>query len=111
MGDKLAALRVLEGRCKGDLDAELVRPVRLPPLADAFDLRRVQGIDLPAALVFALLTHPVRQPELGREDALQFRLATDLARDVAQDPAEIGPDGPQRPVGALVLPAARAPDA
>ena len=37
------------------------------------------------------------------EDALQLSLALDLAHDVARDPAEIGSDRLQRPVGALEL--------
>ena len=37
------------------------------------------------------------------EDALQLSLAPDLAYDVARDPAEIGADRPERPVGALEL--------
>ena len=46
----------------GDLDAELVRPVGLA-LADAFDFRGVQGIDLGSALALLLLAHAPRQHE------------------------------------------------
>lgn len=66
-------------------------------LADAFDLGSMQGVDLAAALMLALLAHPLSQPEVGREDALQFGLVTDLARDVAADPTEVGADRSQRP--------------
>ena len=72
-------------------------------LADAFDLGRVQRIDLASALMLALLAHPARQRQRMGEDALQLGLAPDLAHDVADDPAEIGADRPQRPVGALEL--------
>jgi hypothetical protein len=37
------------------------------------------------------------------EDALPFCVALDLAPDVARDPAEIGSDCLERPVGALEL--------
>src|SRR4030081_3592258 len=60
MGDELAALAVLEGGGHADLDAELVRPMGLA-LADAFDFRRMQGIDLRPALTLLLLAHAPRQ--------------------------------------------------
>jgi hypothetical protein len=43
VGDELAALAVLERGGDADLDAELVRPMGLA-LADAFDFRRMQGM-------------------------------------------------------------------
>ena len=92
----------MQGRGERDLDAELVRPMRLA-LADAFDFGRVQGIDFPAALVLALLAHALSQPKIGRENALQFGLAPDLACEVADDASEMGADGPERPIGALEL--------
>src|SRR5271155_4944373 len=72
-------------------------------LADALGLGRVQRIDFPPALMLALLAHPAHQREGTGEDALQFRFAPDLAADVANDPAEIGADRLQRPLGALEL--------
>jgi len=72
-------------------------------LADAFDLGRVNEIDLAPALMLALLAHPAGEHQRMGEDALQFSLALDLAHDVARDPAEIGADRLQRPVGALEL--------
>ena len=60
MGDELAALAVLEGGGNADLDAELVRPMGLA-LADAFDFRRMQGIDLRPALTLLLLAYAARQ--------------------------------------------------
>jgi hypothetical protein len=71
--------------------------------ADAFDLGRVQRIDLPSALMLALLAHAAGEHQRMGEDALQFGVVLDLARDVARDPAEIGSDRLQRPVGALEL--------
>src|SRR5262249_51935847 len=66
MGDELAALGAIERGGKRDLDAEFVRPMRLA-LADALDLGRVQRIDLPPALMLALLAHPLGQPQIGRK--------------------------------------------
>src|ERR1700677_435085 len=60
MGDELAALAVLEGGGNADLDAELVRPMGFA-LADAFDFRGMQGIDLRPALMLLLLAHAPRQ--------------------------------------------------
>src|SRR6266478_360430 len=60
MGDELAALAVLEGGGNADLDAELVRSMGLA-FAGAFDLRRMQGIDLRPALTLLLLAHAARQ--------------------------------------------------
>ena len=53
--------------------------------------------------MLALLAHPAAEHERTGEDALQFGVAPDLAHDVARDPAEIGSDRLQRPVGALEL--------
>ena len=72
-------------------------------LANAFDLGRVQRIDLASALMLALLAHPPRQRQFVGEEGLKRLLAPDLAADVADDPAEIGADRPERPVGALEL--------
>ncbi len=60
MGDELAALAVFEGGGNADLDAELVRPMSFA-FADAFDFRRMQGIDLPPALMLFLFAHAARQ--------------------------------------------------
>ena len=72
-------------------------------LANAFDLGRVQRIDLASALMLALLAHPPRQRQFVGEEGLKRLLAPDLAADVADDSAEIGADRPERPVGALEL--------
>jgi hypothetical protein len=63
----------------------------------------VQRIDLPFALVLALLAHVAGEHERMGEHALEFGVALDLARDVARDPAEMGSDRLQRPIGALEL--------
>ena len=67
MGDKLPAGGMLDRGGDADLDAELVGPVRLA-LADALDLRRVQGIDLATALAALLLQHR-RARNSGRTNA------------------------------------------
>ena len=51
----------------------------------------------------ALVAHAARPHQRMSEDALQLGLAPDLAHDVARDPAEIGAERLQRPVGALEL--------
>jgi hypothetical protein len=48
VGDELTALGVPQRGGDGDLEPELVRPMRLA-LADAFDLQRMQRIDLGTA--------------------------------------------------------------
>ena len=53
--------------------------------------------------MLALLAHAAGGRERMGEDALQFGVVLDLARDVACDPAEIGSDRLQRPVGAPEL--------
>ena len=60
VGDELAALAVLEGGGNADLDAELVRPMGFA-FTDAFDFRRMQGVDLRPALMLFLLTHAASQ--------------------------------------------------
>ena len=61
------SLGAMQGRGERDLDAELIRPVRLA-LADAFGLGRVQGIDLPPALVLALIAYGEGQRQRLGED-------------------------------------------
>ena len=63
----------------------------------------MQRVDLRSALMLTLLAHAAGEHQRMGEDALQFGVAPDLAHDVARDPAEIGSDRLQRPVGALEL--------
>lgn len=88
MGDELAAFGAMQRRGDRDFHAKLVGPVRVA-LADAFDLRRMERIDLFAALVLALAAHPPGERERQREELLQSRLALDLAYEVARHPAQI----------------------
>ena len=57
VGDEQAARGAIERGGERHLDAELVRAMGLA-FADAFDLRRVQGIDLRSALAVVLVAHP-----------------------------------------------------
>ena len=102
MGDELAPLGMADRGGDGDLDAELVGPMGLA-LADAFDFRRVQGIDLGPALALLLLAHPPRQHQQLCERRFEPAVTLDLATDVADDATEIGPQLLQHPVGALEL--------
>lgn len=58
MGDELATLRAADRGCAETLTPN-VWPAGLP-FADAFDLRRVQGIDIRPALALLLLAHGSR---------------------------------------------------
>lgn len=94
MGDELATLRAAYRSGNGDFDAELVRPVRLA-LADALDLRRVQGIDLRPALTLLLLVDAPRQRQQLCERCFEPAVTVDLAADVTDHAAEIGAQLPQ----------------
>ncbi len=102
MRDELAALRAKKRRRHRHFDAELVRAMRLA-LADAFDLGRVQAVDLPAPLLLALLAHTFS--EIGRTAEYVGQRLADLnpASDVALDAAEESSDLAQRLVRALEL--------
>ena len=102
VGDELAALATLQGGGDADLDAELVGLVRLA-LADAFDLGRVQAVDLGAPLAALLIAHPPRQAQQGGERGLERGLAVDLAGNVPDDAAEIGLELAQGLSGAVEL--------
>ncbi len=92
----------MQGGGDRDLHAELAGRMPLS-LADAFDLRRMQAVDLPSPLVLPLLKHPAGDVEGLAEDVLQLVLACDLTGDVADGAAEVGPQGAERLVGALEL--------
>src|SRR5260221_4986510 len=102
MGDELAAGGMLHGGGDAHLDAELVGPVRLA-LADALDLRRVQGIDLAAALAALLFQHAPGQEQRSHERLPQNLIPDDVPLDVADDAAKIGLELAQALVGALEL--------
>ena len=61
-----------------------------PCLADALHLRSVEGIQLPAALALLLRADLIGTREWPGEYRLEFRVACDLAPDVANEPAEAG---------------------
>ena len=99
---ELAALGL--GRRGGDrhLAAELVGRPGLA-FADAFDLGRVQRIDLVAALAMVLKAYPVRQGKQVGEASRERRVAGDLAADVADHPAEPDAQELQLAAGPLEL--------
>jgi hypothetical protein len=53
---RLSALGVRQGCCDGDLDAELIGPVRLA--LDTLHFWRVRRADLRSALALHLIAHP-----------------------------------------------------
>jgi hypothetical protein len=72
-------------------------------LADALDLVSVQAVNLAAALALSLLQNRRGLVERPFEDRLELLFAGNLAGDVADGPAEIGPQLAQRLVGRLEL--------
>jgi hypothetical protein len=71
--------------------------------SDAFELGRVQRIDVPSPLVLTLPAHPEGQRQRLGEDPAQAHIVLGVADDVAEDPPQIGPHAAQRPVGAVEL--------
>jgi hypothetical protein len=102
MGDELAAGGMPHGGGDAHLDAELVGPVCLA-LADALDLWRVQGIDLATALAALLFKHAPGEIQRPHERFPQNLNPGNVPLDVANDPAEIGLELAQAPVGAFEL--------
>jgi hypothetical protein len=102
MGDELAAGGMPHGGGDAHLDAELVGPVCLA-LADALDLWRVQGIDLATALAALLFKHAPGEIQRPHERFPQNLIPGNVPLDVANDPAEIGLELAQAPVGAFEL--------
>jgi hypothetical protein len=86
---KLAAFAVLEGGGHANLDAELVRLVRLA-LADALHFGRMQAVDLGPALSALLGADAPCQAQERSERRLEPGIAVDLACGVANDAAEVG---------------------
>jgi hypothetical protein len=102
MQHELAAPGRRGGRCDGDLAAELVGAAGLA-LTDAFDLGRVQRIDLGATLAVILQEHLAGEIEQRAETRLESIVAVDLAADVADDAAETGAQELELAPGALEL--------
>ena len=71
--------------------------------ADAFDLGRVQRVDLGAALAVILEADAEREIEQRAAAALQRGITVDLAADVANDAAETGAQELELAPGALEL--------
>src|SRR4051794_1784169 len=84
---ELTAFGLGDRGCHRDLATELVGRPRLT-FADAFDLRRMQGIDFVAALAMILMSDAEREIEQRAEARLERVVAGDLAADVADDAAE-----------------------
>ena len=59
-------------------------------LADAFDLRSMQAIDLAPPLMTVLLEHPGGQVQRPEEDRLKVVFAGDLPANVADGAPQIG---------------------
>jgi hypothetical protein len=87
MGDEPATVGVADCGCNHDFDAELVRPVSLA-FADAFDLRRVQGVDVRPALIPLLFAYAVHRRQQLSERRFEPAVSVDPAGDVADDAAE-----------------------
>ena len=92
----------MNGRGDTDLYAELVWPMGLA-LANALHFRRVQGIDLWAALALTLRQHAPREAQRLREDVFELGVAVDAPPDVADDAAQIGLKLAEASIGALEL--------
>src|SRR5258707_655239 len=89
MEDKLAAPGLGRRRRHRDLASELIGSPRLAR-ADAFDLGRVQRIDLGATLAVVLEADTQGKIEQRAAAALQLGIAVDLAADVADGAARDG---------------------
>src|SRR5579883_2476262 len=99
---ELAAPGRRRGRGNRYLATELVGCVRLA-LADAFDFRCVEGIDLGAALPVILMPHFNGEIEEVGKAGLEGGFAVDLPADVADDAAEPRAEELERLAGALEL--------
>ena len=81
MEDELAALGLGDWGGDGDLSPAFIRRMRLV-LAEALDLRRVERIDLGAALALVLQRDLSSKAKQRVEASLERRIACDLAFDV-----------------------------
>src|SRR4029450_3828190 len=99
---ELAALGGSDRRRDRDRAAELVGFAGLP-FADAFDLRRVQRIDLRPALALLLMAHTQREIEQRAKAIFERCIARDLAPDVTDDAAKPDAQELELAPGALEL--------
>jgi hypothetical protein len=100
MEGELPAFRALQGGGNRDLYTKLVGHAGFS-LPYALYLPGMQAVDFPAPLVLPLLQTPARQMQGLAADVQEIVLAGDLAGDVADGAAEIGPESAKRPSGAL----------
>ena len=89
MQHELAAGGAGVGSDDGCLDPELIGRAGFA-LADALGLGSMEGIQLPAALALLLGADLAGTSERGFERSRDVLLATDLAADVADQPAKPG---------------------
>src|SRR5262245_55469809 len=87
MQHKLPALGGGSRRCDRDFAAKLIGFAGLA-FADAFDLGRVQRIDLRPALALLLMAHTQRQIEQRAKAVFERWVACDLTADVTDDAAK-----------------------
>src|SRR5262245_38323025 len=102
MQHELAALGGSDRRRDRDLAAELIGSPRLAA-ADAFDLWRVQRIDLRPTLALFLIADAQREIEQRAKALFECWVARDLAADVADDAAKPCAQEFELPPGALEL--------
>src|SRR5262249_10580029 len=102
MQHELPALGGGSRRRDRDLAAELVGFAGLP-FADAFDLGRVQRIDLRPALALLLMAHTQRQIEQWAKAIFECCIARNLTTDVTDDAAKPGAQELELAPGALEL--------
>jgi hypothetical protein len=101
MQHKLAARATPVGGDDGGLHAELVRCAGLA-LADALHLRRMEGIELSAALALLLRADLRGAAERKCERLLESRLSFDLATDMTLKAAK--PCNLERPLAQIEIP-------
>ncbi len=102
MQDELTALAAFVGGGERDLEAEPIGFVDLA-FADAFGLRGMPRVELPAALALLLAAYLRGAANRDSEDLLQRSVSFDHAPDIADDPAQAGAQEFDLPVHALEL--------
>jgi hypothetical protein len=81
--DELAAGGMFDGSGDAHLDAELAGPMRLA-FADAFDLGRMERIDLAPALMAVLGQHATGQAQLAGKNLFQGVFSPAMRRPMAR---------------------------